>query len=66
MPLVCSNRVGLEKGTLGEVTFFGQAFIAGPRGEVVQRAASTSEMFVAHTFDLDDMREIRAHWGLFP
>jgi N-carbamoylputrescine amidase len=65
VPLVCSNRVGLEKGTLGEVTFFGQAFIAGPRGEVVQSADKTSEMFVAHTFDLEEIRELRAHWGLF-
>ena len=65
MPLVCSNRIGLEKGTLGEVTFFGQAFIAGPQGEVVQRADETSEMFVMHTFDLAAIREMRAHWGLF-
>lgn len=64
-PLVCSNRIGHEKGTLGEVTFFGKAFIAGPRGEVVQAADDTSEMFVAHTFDLGEIREMRAHWGLF-
>ena len=64
-PLVCSNRVGLEKGTLGEVRFFGQAFIAGPRGEVVQSADVSSEMFVAYTFDLEEIREMRAHWGLF-
>ncbi|GGH35033.1 N-carbamoylputrescine amidase [Cribrihabitans marinus] len=65
VPLVCSNRVGTETGTLGEVTFFGQAFIAGPRGEVLQKADRTSEMFVTQRFDLDEIREMRAHWGLF-
>lgn len=65
MPLVCSNRVGTEKGTLGEVTYFGQAFIAGPRGDVVQRADTSSDTFVTHTFDLEEIRELRAHWGLF-
>jgi N-carbamoylputrescine amidase len=47
------------------VRFFGQAFIAGPRGEVVQSADVSSEMFVAYTFDLEEIREMRAHWGLF-
>lgn len=65
MPLVCSNRVGTEKGSLGEVTYFGQAFIAGPRGDVVQRADTSSDTFVTHTFDLEEIRELRAHWGLF-
>jgi N-carbamoylputrescine amidase len=65
VPLVCSNRVGTEKGSLGEVTYFGQAFIAGPRGEVLQRADDKSDMWVAQRFDLDDIAEMRAHWGLF-
>lgn len=65
MPLVCSNRVGTEVGTLGEVTYFGQAFIAGPQGEILERADKASEMFVVHTFDLDAVRKLRANWGLF-
>ena len=65
IPLVCSNRVGTEKGSLGQVTYFGQAFIAGPRGEVLQRADKTSETFVTQAFDLDEIAELRAHWGLF-
>lgn len=65
VPLVCSNRVGTETGTLGEVTYFGQAFIAGPRGEVVARADDASETFIHHSFDLDEIRDLRAHWGVF-
>ena len=65
MPLVCSNRVGTEQGSLGEVTYFGQAFIAGPRGEVIARADATSDTFVTAEFDLAELAELRAHWGLF-
>lgn len=64
-PLICSNRVGTEVGTLGEVTYFGQAFIADPKGQVVARADARSDTFVTQTFDLAAIREMRAHWGLF-
>ena len=65
MPLVCSNRVGTERGTLGEVTYFGQCFVAGPQGEVAARADATTEGFVTATFDLRAIREMRNFWGLF-
>lgn len=65
VPLVCSNRVGTEKGTLGEVTYFGQAFISDPKGNIVERADETSNTFIAHEFDLEEIREMRAYWGLF-
>jgi len=65
MPLVCSNRIGREAGSLGEVTYFGQAFIAGPKGQILERADDASNSYVLHGFDLDEIREMRAHWGLF-
>lgn len=65
MPLVAANRVGYEKGDLGALTFWGRSFIAGPRGEILEKADSSSECFIAHSFDLDEIRELRAHWGLF-
>ncbi|MDX1400390.1 MAG: carbon-nitrogen hydrolase [Kiloniellales bacterium] len=64
-PLVAANRVGFEKGDLGELTFWGRSFIAGPRGEVLAKADQSSECFITHSFDLDEIRELRAHWGLF-
>lgn len=64
-PLIASNRVGYEKGDLGEFTFWGQAFIAGPQGEIRQRADKTSETFITETFDLEAIREMRANWGVF-
>ena len=65
VPLVCSNRIGTERGTLGEVTFFGQAFVAGPKGEVVAKADGETEGYVKATFDLAAIRELRDFWGLF-
>ncbi|MBY6142162.1 carbon-nitrogen hydrolase [Leisingera daeponensis] len=64
-PLVASNRVGYEKGDLGETTFWGQAFIAGPRAEILQRGDKTSDTFMTHSFDLEAIREMRADWGVF-
>ncbi len=64
-PLIAANRVGTEKGDLGEVTFWGRSFIAGPRGEILAKADRTSETFITHSFDLEEIRELRAHWGLF-
>ncbi|MDW3222997.1 MAG: nitrilase-related carbon-nitrogen hydrolase [Paracoccaceae bacterium] len=65
MPLVCSNRVGVEVGTPGQVTFFGQAFISGPRGDIPERGDTSSTTSICHTFNLDEVSEMRVHWGLF-
>jgi len=65
MPLIAANRVGTETGDLGEVTFWGSSFIAGPRGEILAKADRASETFISYTFDLEEIRELRAHWGLF-
>lgn len=64
-PLVASNRVGTETGDLGSTTFWGQCFIAGPTGEIVAEADDHSDTFVTATFDLDEIREMRANWGIF-
>lgn len=64
-PIVISNRVGTERGDLGEITFWGRSFIAGPTGEVVAEADDHSDTFISATFDLDEIREMRANWGVF-
>jgi N-carbamoylputrescine amidase len=64
-PLIAANRVGKEKGDFGEVDYWGRSFIAGPRGELLAKADASSETFITHSFDLAEIRELRAHWGLF-
>ncbi len=66
MPLVASNRIGTEPGRHGtEMTFYGSSFIADFTGEIVAGANRTQETVLTATFDLDDLAEKRAYWGIF-
>ena len=66
MPLVASNRIGTEPGRNGtEMTFYGSSFIADFTGEKVAEADRVHEAVLTHTFDLDDLAEKRAYWGIF-
>lgn len=65
VPLVASNRIGLEKGRTGEMTFYGSSFIAGPTGEIAAELGRAEEGFVTAEFDLDAIAVARASWGLF-
>lgn len=65
MPLVASNRIGVEKGTVCSITFYGSSFIAGPTGELVAQASRDEEAVLTATFDLDAIARQRAAWGVF-
>ena len=65
MPLAASNRIGVEKGRAGEITFYGSSFIAGPTGEIVAELPRDKEGTAVATFDLAAIAKARASWGLF-
>ena len=65
VPVVASNRIGLEKGDTCEVTFYGSSFIAGPMGEIVVQAGKTEETVLTAAFDLEEIKKQRRSWGLF-
>jgi N-carbamoylputrescine amidase len=65
VPLVASNRVGTERGSSSEMTFYGSSFIADETGRKVAEAGRTDEAMLVHTFDLDAIRSLRAQWGFF-
>jgi len=65
MPLVASNRIGIEKGQTGEMTFYGSSFIADATGAVVAELGRGEEGISLTTFDLDEIAKLRASWGLF-
>jgi N-carbamoylputrescine amidase len=65
MPLVASNRIGVERGQKYEMTFYGSSFIAGPTGEKVVEADRESESVITASFDLDQVRAQRHAWGVF-
>lgn len=65
MPLIASNRVGIERGQKYEMTFYGSSFIADPTGAKVAEADRSSEAILTATFDLDAIRAQRHAWGVF-
>jgi len=65
MPLVASNRIGVERGEKYEMTFYGSSFIADATGGKLAEAARTGEAILTATFDLDQLRAQRHAWGVF-
>ena len=65
MPLVASNRIGVERGEKYEMTFYGSSFIAGPAGEKLVEADRSTEAVITATLDLDAVRAQRHAWGVF-
>jgi N-carbamoylputrescine amidase len=65
MPLVASNRIGVERGQRYEMTFYGSSFIADATGAKVAEADRKGEAVLTATFDLDAVRAQRHAWGVF-
>jgi N-carbamoylputrescine amidase len=65
MPLIASNRIGVERGQKYEMTFYGSSFIADQTGAKVAEADRTSPAVLTATFDLDAIRAQRHAWGVF-
>ncbi len=65
MPLVASNRIGVERGENFDMTFYGSSFIADHTGAKVAEANRTDEAILTATFDLDEIRDYREAWGVF-
>jgi N-carbamoylputrescine amidase len=62
IPVVASNRIGVEKS--GQ-RFYGSSFIADHRGDLVASFDREEEGVLTHTFDLDFLDRHRAAWGFF-
>jgi N-carbamoylputrescine amidase len=65
MPLVASNRIGVERGEKYQMTFYGSSFVAGPAGEKLVEADRSTEAVITATVDLDAIRAQRHAWGVF-
>ncbi len=65
MPVVASNRIGVEKADDATMTFYGSSFIAGPSGEKITEAPRDEQAILTASFDLDALRAMRASSGLF-
>ncbi len=65
IPVLASNRVGVEKAKNSSMEFQGFSFIADSHGEVVEQMDRTSEGYRIHEFDLDEINKERVSWGVF-
>lgn len=65
IPVIASNRVGLEEDEDSKITFYGSSFIAGPLGNKVIEASRTEETALVAEFDLDQLETQRLEWGIF-
>jgi len=65
MPLVASNRIGIEEGASASMRFYGSSFVADQTGAVVAQASRDRQEVVIATFDLDEVRRYRERWSMF-
>lgn len=73
VPVVAANRIGTEtvqpdsenQNQSSALTFYGSSFIADNTGALVECADRTSDCVLTHSFDLDELRDMRLSWGVF-
>ena len=73
IPVIAANRIGEEKvlpskdnnNQYSTAVFYGSSFITDETGELIETANRDEETIILHTFDLDDIEEMRMSWGLF-
>lgn len=65
MPVIASNRIGIEKVNNSSMSFFGSSFISDEYGNKVEELNRDEEGIIIHEFDLDKIFEERVDWGVF-
>ena len=65
VPVIASNRVGVEKEDDFSITFYGASFIADNKGQKVAEMDQTETGVITATFDLDELMFVRRSWGVF-
>jgi N-carbamoylputrescine amidase len=65
VPVIASNRIGVEQGKQWRVQYYGSSFITDHTGAVLEQADRETESILTANFDLDAIREYRRAWGVF-
>jgi N-carbamoylputrescine amidase len=65
VPVVASNRIGMESSGDIEMKFYGSSFITDYTGGILQTADRETEGFLTATIDLNEARDYRRSWGVF-
>lgn len=64
IPIVVSNRVGIESFPNSSITFYGSSFITNNTGEILIKADCYNQSVVYADLDLKTYSRSRASWGL--
>lgn len=65
IPVVAVNRVGYEEdpsGVTGGITFWGQSFVAGPQGEILEMLPTDKEAEAVVDIDMERSERVRRWW----
>jgi len=64
LPVIACNRIGFEKAPDSDkgIHFWGNSFIAGPQGEIINRANATDNMLLTSTLDMARTERVRQIW----
>lgn len=65
LPVVAVNRVGYEpdpSGVTGGITFWGQSFVAGPQGELLELLPIDAEAESVVEVDMERSEQVRRWW----
>lgn len=65
IPVIASNRIGVEEDEESNITFYGSSFIAGPQGNKIIEAGRSEEGVIIAEFDLEQLETQRLEWGIF-
>ena len=65
LPVIASNRIGIETEVGSSIIFYGSSFITGPQGNMLREADRETETVLVQEFDLDLMERQRTEWGVF-
>jgi len=65
LPVISVNRTGFEvdpSGVTNGITFWGNSFVAGPQGEIIQQFSADKEQSEIVTIDLSRSEDVRRIW----
>ena len=65
IPVIASNRVGLETMEESSILFYGSSFITNGTGEKITEADRTEETILFADLDLGAIEDQRTEWGIF-
>ncbi len=65
VPVVASNRIGVETTDDSEIRFYGSSFITDATGAKIAEADDRTELYLSAELDLEQIGKYRDYWGIY-